>query len=122
MGDASICWELNEPVGLWLLKASDANDHRTELRELMRENLGGAPFVEIHLATPRLLCIAGESLNHDEVVEASSRRCTKLLRFRRYGDSYIILLESVHAGDSVETALSFAVCPRQAGSKVRRSA
>lgn len=75
-------------------------DHPAEFRERVREKLGDARVSGIDFGTSRLLCIAGEFLERDRIAAQNSRRRVELLRYRRYGDSFVSL-EWVYDGEAV---------------------
>lgn len=75
------------------------DNHPVDSREFVREKLGGARVTEIDFARLRLICIAGEVLDQDEVAVASSRRPIEPLHYRRrHGDSHM-MQEWVYGGD-----------------------
>lgn len=74
------------------------DDHHSEFSELVQkswERVAGVDF-----RTPRLLCIASEFPRQDQVAARDSRRRIELLRYRRYGDTYMAL-EWVFGGEDV---------------------
>jgi predicted transport protein len=69
----------------WLL------DHRGEFTLLVQRQLGADAEAMIDWSTPRLLCIAGDFNRYDEHAVAQINRNIDLLRYRRYGDDFLIL-------------------------------
>jgi hypothetical protein len=69
----------------WLL------DHRGEFTLLVQKQLGSEAEALIDWSSPRLLCIAGDFNRYDEHAVAQINRNIDLLRYRRYGDEFLIL-------------------------------
>ncbi len=74
----------------WLL------DHRAEFELLVLKKLGAATADEIDWSAPRLLCIAGGYTRYDEHAVEQMNRNIELIRYRRFGDS-LLMLEMVNA-------------------------
>lgn len=69
----------------WLL------DHRAEFALLAMKSLGAEIETMIDWSSPRLICIAGDFTRYDEHAVAQINRSIELLRYRRYGDEYMVL-------------------------------
>ncbi|MEX2553684.1 MAG: DUF5655 domain-containing protein [Actinomycetota bacterium] len=69
----------------WLL------DHRAEFTLLCMRGLG--PEIETHIdwTAPRLICIAGDFTRYDTHAVSQISRNIELVRYRRYGDDYMVL-------------------------------
>ena len=67
------------------------DDHQAEFRELVRTRLGDGPVTDINFGASRLLCIAEEFPRQDRTAAGNSRRPIELVRYRRYGDSFVAL-------------------------------
>ena len=78
-------------------------DHKAEFKLLVLERLGKEQADQIEWSSPRLLCIAGDFTNYDEHAVKQIPRSIELLRYRRYGDDYL-LLELVNATTAQITA------------------
>jgi len=80
----------------WLL------DHRGEFKLLVLDTLGKEAADAIEWTSPRLLCIAGDFTKYDEHAVQQINRNIELIRYRRYGNS-LLLLELVNAttGDPI---------------------
>lgn len=81
----------------WLL------DHKGEFTLLVQKQLGQETADGIEWTNPRLLCIAGDFTKYDEHAVQQINRNIELIRYKRYGDS-LLLLELVNAttGDPIE--------------------
>jgi len=81
----------------WLL------DHKGEFTLLVQKQLGQETADGIEWSNPRLLCIAGDFTKYDEHAVQQINRNIELIRYKRYGDS-LLLLELVNAttGDPIE--------------------
>ena len=74
----------------WLL------DHRAEFELLVLKKLDAATAGSIDWSAPRLLCIAGGYTRYDEHAVEQMNRNIELIRYRRFGDS-LLMLEMVNA-------------------------
>jgi predicted transport protein len=74
----------------WLL------DHKAEFTLLVTKQLGKSVAETIEWSSPRLCCIASDFTKYDEYAVQQIDRNIELLRYRRYGDS-LLLLELVNA-------------------------
>jgi predicted transport protein len=86
----------------WLL------DHRAEFELLVINTYGNEAADQIDWTNPRLLCLAGDFTKYDEHAVQQMNRNIELIRYRRYDDGALLLLELVNAitGDSATTQLS----------------
>lgn len=71
-------------------------DHKADFRWLVMDRVGKEQAENIEWAASRLLCIAGSFTNYDEHAIKQIPRNIELIRYRRYGDDYL-LLELVNA-------------------------
>jgi len=80
----------------WLL------DHKGEFILLVLKQLGKEVADAIEWSGPRLLCIAGDFTKYDEHAVQQINRNIELIRYKRYGES-LLLLELVNAttGDPI---------------------
>jgi len=74
----------------WLL------DHKGEFELLVQRTLGEKAARAIDWTTPRLVCIASDFTRYDEHAVLQMNRNIELLRYRRFGES-LLLLELVNA-------------------------
>jgi predicted transport protein len=74
----------------WLL------DHKAEFELLVAKQLGKEAAASIEWSNPRLCCIAGDFTKYDEHAVQQISRNIELLRYRKYGDS-LLLLELVNS-------------------------
>jgi predicted transport protein len=74
----------------WLL------DHKAEFKLLVIERLGREAGETIEWSSPRLCCVASDFTTYDEHAVQQINRNIDLMRYRRYGDS-LLLLELVNA-------------------------
>ena len=74
----------------WLL------DHKKEFQWLVMERYGAEIAKAVDWSGPRLLCIAGDFTKYDGHAVNQIARNIELLRYRRFGDQFL-LLELVHA-------------------------
>lgn len=74
----------------WLL------DHRAEFELLVLKKLGRTTAAMIDWSAPRLLCIAGGFTRYDEHAVEQMNRNIELIRYRRFGNS-LLMLEMVNA-------------------------
>jgi predicted transport protein len=74
----------------WLL------DHRKEFQWLVMERLGQDAANSVDWSAPRLLCIAGDFTRYDEHAVKQIARNIELIRYRRFGDT-LLMMELVHA-------------------------
>ena len=81
-------------------------DHQAEFKLLVMEKLDGTPPENIDWTAPRLLCIAGGFTKYDEHAVKQMNRNIELIRYRRFGDNFL-LLELVNAA-SAETGVTTA--------------
>lgn len=88
----------------WLL------DHRGEFTLLVQKQLGSDAEAMIDWSSPRLLCIAGDFNRYDEHAVAQINRNIDLLRYRRYGDEFLIL-ELVNATTAGSETVGSATIP-----------
>lgn len=68
----------------WLL------DHKAEFRLLVMKSFGEEEARGIEWSSPRLLCIAGDFTRYDEHAVQQISRNIELIRYRRYGEEYIL--------------------------------
>ncbi len=69
----------------WLL------DHRAEVKLLALERLDRAAAEAIEWDAPRLLCVAGDFTRYDAHAIKQIDRSIDLIRYRRYGDDFLLL-------------------------------
>jgi len=69
----------------WLL------DHKTEFQWLVMEKLGKKQADEVEWRSPRLICIAGDYTRYDQYAVQQINRNIELVRYRRYGDDFLLL-------------------------------
>ncbi len=69
----------------WLL------DHRAEFTLLAMKHVGVEVEDKIDWSSPRLICIAGDFTKYDEHAVAQINRSIELMRYRNYGDEFIVL-------------------------------
>jgi len=82
----------------WLL------DHRAEFTLLAMKVIGPEVQMAIDWSSPRLICIAGDFTKYDEHAVAQINRTIELVRYRRYGDDYMVLeLVNSVTGTALET-------------------
>lgn len=84
----------------WLL------DHRAEFTLLAMKQLGSGIEAAIDWSSPRLICIAADFTRYDGHAVAQINRTIELVRYRKYGDDYMVLelVNSVVADASSGTA------------------
>jgi predicted transport protein len=70
-------------------------DHKADFTLLVLEKFGKEQSKTIEWSSPRLLCIAGDFTNYDEHAVKQILRNIELIRYRRYGEEFL-LLELVH--------------------------
>lgn len=80
-------------------------DHQGELTLLVIKKLGTEVAEQIEWSSPRLLCIAGDFTKFDEHAVQQINRNIELLRYRRYGQS-LLLLELVNASSAEPVAVN----------------
>ena len=80
----------------WLL------DHRAEFELLVLKTLDKATADSIDWSAPRLLCIAGGFTRYDEHAVQQMDRNIELIRYRRFGDRFL-MLEMVNAVSTTVT-------------------
>lgn len=82
----------------WLL------DHRAEFTLLAIDHLGKPTADGIEWTSPRLVCIASDFTRYDEHAIKQIRRNIELIRYRRYGEEFLLLelvnAASVEGGDA----------------------
>ncbi len=71
-------------------------DHRADFKLLVIGKLGQETAEGIDWSAPRLICIAGDFSRYDEHAVQQMNRNIELIRYRRFGDGYL-LLELVNA-------------------------
>src|SRR5206468_8345115 len=82
----------------WLL------DHRAEFTLHCMKALGPEIQDQVDWTAPRLICIAGDFTKYDEHAVAQINRNIELVRYRRYGDEYMVLeLVNASTGTPIET-------------------
>jgi len=69
----------------WLL------DHRAEFTLLAMKKLGPELEDAVDWSSPRLICIAGDFTRYDEHAVSQINRTIELIRYRKYGDEFMIL-------------------------------
>ena len=69
----------------WLL------DNKAEFKWLVMEKLGKKEAQEVEWSSPRLICIAGDFTRYDEHAVQQINRNIELIRYRKYGDEFLIL-------------------------------
>ena len=96
----------------WLL------DHKAEFELMVLRQLGSDVADQIEWSNPRLLCIAGDFTRYDEHAVQQINRTVELIRYRRYGDS-LLLLEMVNTvtQEAVATPPSSSTTPSYSSSK-----
>jgi predicted transport protein len=81
----------------WLL------DHRAEFTLHCMKMLGPEIQDQVDWTAPRLICIAGDFTKYDEHAVAQINRNIELVRYRRYGDEFMVLeLVNASTGSPVE--------------------
>lgn len=71
-------------------------DHKKDFQWLVLEKIGPDASKAVDWSTPRLICIAGDFTRYDEHAVKQINRNIELLRYRRFGDEFLII-ELVHA-------------------------
>ena len=69
----------------WLL------DHKSDFRLLVMEKFGKQHAEQIEWTSPRLICIAGDFNRYDEHAVQQIPRNIELIRYRKYGDGFLLL-------------------------------
>jgi len=77
-------------------------DHKAEFTLLVMKQQGDDVAETIDWSAPRLLCIAGDFTKYDEHAVSQINRNIELLRYRRYGEEYL-LLELVNSSSAQST-------------------
>ena len=90
----------------WLL------DHRAEFTMLAMKTLGSDVEQTVDWSAPRLICIAGDFTRYDEHAVTQINRAIELVRYRRYGDEFIIL-ELVNAAAPAPQDPDVPAAPKQ---------
>lgn len=80
-------------------------DHKGEFTLLVMKKLGTAIADQVEWSSPRLLCIAGDFTKFDEHAVEQINRNIELLRYRRYGNS-LLLLELVNASSGEPVSIT----------------
>lgn len=97
----------------WLL------DHQAEFELLVTRAYGPDSADQIDWANPRLICIAGDFTKYDEHAVQQINRNIELVRYRRYEDGALLLLELVNAvASDVPTAQASPGAARKSQSTV----
>ena len=65
-------------------------DHRDAFKWMVMEKLGKERAESIDWSNPRLLCIAGDFTRYDEHAVQQINRNIELIRYRRYGDEFLL--------------------------------
>jgi predicted transport protein len=82
----------------WLL------DHRAEFTLHCMKVLGPEIQDQVDWTAPRLICIAGDFTKYDEQAVAQINRNIELVRYRRYGDEFMVFeLVNAATGTPIET-------------------
>ena len=81
---------------IWLLY------YRAEFTLLAMKQIGVEVEDAIDWSSPRLICIAGDFKKYDEHAVAQINRSIELVRYRKYGEGFIVL-ELVNAVTSTPT-------------------
>ena len=66
-------------------------DHKAEFKFLVGEALGSEAMDAIDWSEPRVICIAQSFTKYDEHAVKQMSRNIELIRYRRYGDEFILL-------------------------------
>lgn len=69
----------------WLL------DHKAEFQWLVMDKIGKEQAEEVEWESPRLICIAGDFTNYDKHAVQQINRNIELVRYRKYGDDFLLL-------------------------------
>ncbi len=82
----------------WLL------DHKAEFQWLVMERLGKDEAKKVEWNGPRLICIAGDFTRYDEHAVQQINRNIELMRYRKYGNEFLLLelINSVQASGAPE--------------------
>ncbi|MGI8854364.1 MAG: DUF5655 domain-containing protein [Thermomicrobiales bacterium] len=82
-------------------------DHKADFKLLVMDGLGKEQADNIEWNSPRLLCIAGDFTNYDEHAVKQIPRNIELIRYRRYGDGFLLFeLVNVIAIQPIEDDLT----------------
>lgn len=65
-------------------------DHKADFKLLVMDCLGPTEAAKIQWSSPRLLCIAGDFTKYDEEAIQQINRNIELIRYRRYGDEFLL--------------------------------
>ena len=80
-------------------------DHKAEFKLLVMEQEGPEAADGIEWSAPRLLCIAGDFTRYDEHAVEQMNRNIELIRYRRFGDTLLVLeLVNAAAAEGAATA------------------
>jgi predicted transport protein len=77
-------------------------DHKKDYEWLVLKKLGREVAEAVDWSSPRLLCVAGDFTKHDEHAVKQINRNIELLRYRRFGDEFL-MIELVHAPKVAKT-------------------
>ena len=77
-------------------------DHRGDFELLVLKTFGPEAAAQIEWSSPRLLCIAGDFTRYDEHAVKQMGRNIELIRYRRFGDS-LLLLDLITSTSAQET-------------------
>jgi len=78
-------------------------DHKADFKLLAIERLGKDVANHIEWGASRLICIAGDFTNYDEHAVKQIPRSIELIRYRRYGDGFLLFeLVNAAAAQSIE--------------------
>jgi len=100
----------------WLL------DHKSDFKFLVLESFGLSEANSIDWSSPRLLCIAGDFTRYDEHAVNQMGRNIELIRYRQYGEEYL-LLELLNAPAGTQNPLTgVAGTGKNAGQESKKAA
>ncbi len=85
-------------------------DHQKEFQWLVLEKLSPESAKNVDWSSPRLLCIAGDFTKYDEHAVKQINRNIELMRYRRFGDEFL-MIELVHAPKVTKSQTPSAVVP-----------
>jgi predicted transport protein len=86
----------------WLL------DHQKEFQWLVMDKVGKDVASKVEWSGPRLICIAGDSTRYDEHAVQQINRNIELVRYRKYGDEFLLLelVNSVQVSEPAPSSVS----------------
>lgn len=90
-------------------------DHKADFRWLVMDRIGKAQADGIQWTSPRLLCIAADFTNYDEHAVKQIPRNIALIRYRRYGDSFL-LFEMISSASTHEASMTLQKIPHTTAS------